>query len=281
MTLKRENNATYRLYNFMIKKLHYIKNDYSGEIEKFCLETHKKLYPDFEFLAWKPGSSPLRILYDHGGLFIGPNFFSVSRIPDSYFEKPFIVFDNTFDTLNVDPNICCYSDAEESPLFLEFMEKGIYIPLGDKINSQPFRPCLNETDFLLDRLNIYNKNQFGMFDRTARKIFDGDGYICSTNTNISKALDFNLHYKVVDKDTDSNELFIICENFCKLKEGKHFLLLLFKMDGSRDLINRMSDYLNYSVISDDKDWDIIIGDENILPEYIGKKFDGLKSCERV
>lgn len=268
----------------MIKKLHYIKSDYSGNTEKFCLNTHKKFYPDFEFLAWKPGSSTLKILYDHGGLFIGPGFFSLNRIPDSCLEKPFLVFDNVFDSKKLSQNICCYSDVEKSPVFLNFMDKGIRIPFEEKTDSEPFKPCLNESDLLLDNLNIYNKNQFGCFDRFARKMYMGDAYICSTNTFTNPVSDYNLHYKIVNKSTDSNELFAICESFSKFKcdnENKQFLLLLLEIDGNRDLLNRMSDFLNYSVVDENKRWDIVIGNEDILTEYIGTHFDKLKSCEKI
>ena len=76
----------------------------------------------------------------------------------------------------------------------------------------------------------------------------------------------------------------ICESFSKFKcdnENKQFLLLLFEIDGSRDLLNRMSDFLNYSVVDENKRWDIVIGNEDILTEYIGIHFNKLKSCEKI
>ena len=164
------------------------------------------------------------------------------------------------------------------------MEKGIRIPFEEKTDSEPFKPYLNESDLLLDDLNVYNKNQFGCFDRFARKMYMGDAYICSTNTFTNPVSDYNLHYKIVNKSTDSNELFAICESFSKFKcdnGDKQFLLLLFEIDGNRDLLNRMSDFLNYSVVDENKRWDIVIGNEDILTEYIGIHFNKLKSCEKI
>ena len=93
----------------MIKRLHYIKEHYSGNAEKACLLSFKTNYPDFELIAWQPGSSPLKILYDDGGLFIGPGILSLERIPDSFLQKPFLVFDNSFETTNINFNIVIIS----------------------------------------------------------------------------------------------------------------------------------------------------------------------------
>lgn len=266
----------------MINKLHYIKEDYSGDLEKYCLSTLKRDYPDFEFNAWKPGSSPLRILYDCGGLYVGPGIFSLRRIPETYFQKSFFVFDNVFDSRGVGLNIC-YSDVEKNPLLLKTMEKGMSY-VNDKVEWKPY---LNESDFESEDFSIYGKNRFGAFDRLSRFVNKGkDIYLVDSNMRVNEKLEgWNLHYMIVDEKTDSNRLYTIFERFSKLeyKDGsKHFLLIMFKLDGNEDLMNRMSEFLNYHLTDKEKKrWDLIIGEENLLPEYIGRRFDRLLSCEKI
>lgn len=268
----------------MIKKLHYIKENNSSDIEKITLASLKSHYPDFEYSAWMPGSSPLRILYDNGGLFIGPNILSVSRIPDSFFEKDFFAFSPLFDDKQVNTNIC-YANKEKSPLFLSLMENGLS-SLNEEITSSPFKPFFSEEDLSLPSLNIYNKNQFGFIntpDNTYRNI---SPFLLNINVK-SHLAPTNLHYLVIDKKSDPTKVFSLCENFAKLESKEDHFLLLVCNDISSDLTSKMGEFLNYHIVYEGKSWDTLFLnglDESslskVLVEYISRNFRPL-SCERL
>lgn len=275
----------------MIKKLHYIKEDYSGNIEKYCLNSYKALYPDFEFVAWKPNSSPLRILYDHGGLFIGPNFLALNKIPDNFLQKPFLSFDNSFETVIPNLTSVCFSDEPKAPIFLEFMEKGVLSTLREKGFSGGFKSTLAESDYSLDEINILNRNQFGGFDKALKFPPKPDCFVTDMNTGPEIKGEWNLHYLIINKDTESNKVFSLCENFSKMKyedESKHFILLVCN-DLERDLCVRMAELLNYHLVTENKKYNMIVvgngADEkkvsDIITEYVGRKFEKILSCERL
>ena len=276
----------------MIKKLHYIKEDFSGNIEKYCVDKLRELYPDFEFSAWKPGSSPLRILYDHGGLFIGPNIIALKRIPDSYFEKAFISFNNSLNTDYPNINFCCYSNKEKDPLFLRFMENGIGNTLAEEGYYGSFEAKTNLKGFEvnLKNINLLNRVNFGGFDRLSNDVFiDDDIYLM--DMNVTRHDDFNLHYVVINPDTDSNKVHALCENFFNYKYDKdnnHFMLFVCN-DFGRDLTTRIGELINYKNIYPNKKAGILVVGNGldgeklnmILIEYVGKWFNNLKSCERL
>ena len=270
----------------MVKILHYIKEDYSGNIEKICLGACKSIYPDFEIMAWKPGSSPLRILYDHGGLFIGPHILPVNRIPDELLNRSFLVYDNSFDSKLPNLDICCCADKPENPIFLSFMEEGVLPVLNQKIPPQPFKPYQNEYDIFTEEISILNKNQFGFIDKSNRMYPEfKDVYLVDMNTRKHPG-EWNMHYLIINKNTNPNKVFSICENFAKMeyKDGSRHFLLLVCNDWERDLTSRMGEFLTYHIVGNDKNWDTIMVRNNIeevLTEYIGRNFDKILSCERL
>lgn len=231
-----------------------------------------------------PGSSPLRILYDNGGLFIGPNILSVSRIPDSFFEKDFFAFSPLFDDKQVNTNIC-YANEEKSPLFLSLIENG-FSSLNEEISSSPFKPFFSEEDLSLPSLNIYNKNQFGFIntpDNTYRNI---SPFLLNMNVK-SHLAPTNLHYLVIDKKSDPTRVFSLCENFTKLESKEDHFLLLVCNDISSDLTSKMGEFLNYHIVYEGKSWDTLFLNDldepslsKVLVEYISRNFRPL-SCERL
>lgn len=271
----------------MVKKLHYIKEDHSSSIEKICFNACKSLYPDFEFMAWKPGSSPLRILYDHGGLFIGPHMMPVNRIPEELLERSFLVYDNSFDSKLPNINSCCCAGKVNDPIYLSFMENGIQPVLKDKIPPQPFKPYQNEFDIFTDEISILNKSQFGFLDKANRTYpdYNDDVYVVDMNTRKWSG-EWHMHYLVINKDTSSNNVYSICENFIRAEykdDSKHFLLLICN-DWERDLTSRMGEFLTYHIIGNDKAWDTVMVKGNIgevLTEHISRNFEKILSCERV
>lgn len=262
----------------MTKILHYIKDEFLGDAEKFCLQSYKKIYPDFKLMAWKPGSSPLKILYDNGGLFVGPHVYSVKRLPDSYFEKGFLVFDNAFESQTVNLNLCCYADAPKSPIFLEFMEKGITTTLKEKGFQNEFKVGLNKRKQSLDGIDILPGSEFSGFERKSYEI--SDSFFFDMNFNLDKVNGFNLHYLIIDGKSSPNNVYSALENLINMKSSsKHFILLA--CTGNFDLVSRMCVFLQYHCTSENRRWDVMFGNDAMVTEYIGRRFDRLNSCERI
>ena len=267
----------------MIKKLHYIKEDYSGNAERLCLESFKKIYPDFEICAWKPGSSPIRILYDNGGLCVGPYILAKKKVPEELFEKPFLSFDNKFETTCISLNLCCSPD-KENPMFLEFMERGIVPVLKELGFNNEYKVGLAENDLDLGKIKILNRKEYG-FDRGYYELYDSS--FLDMNINFNKVNGVHLHYLVINDKINPNILFSIVESYSKMdyKGDKHFLLLV-NNSNLNDLISRINVFLLYSCVTEDKMWGIINtgktkNPEDVITEYIGRKFDNLLSCERI
>lgn len=277
----------------MIKKLHYIKEDCSSDIERYCVGKLKELYPDFEFVAWRPGSSPLRILYDNGGLFVGQSLIPLRRIPDPYFEKSFVSFNNTLTTDYPNFNICCYANSEKEPLFLKFMEKGVNTALLEEEGySGDFKAktSLDRYELELKDINLVSKARFAGFDRLSNDLFLGDD-IYFMDMNLRKVDNVNLHYVVINPDTESNKVHALCDNFFSHKydkDSKHYMLFVCN-DLERDLTTRIGELVNYKNISDNKRGGIIVVGNGldsdtlskVLIEYMGRWVNGLKSCERL
>lgn len=271
----------------MIEKFHYIKEDFSGNHEKLLVSALKRDYPDATFSAWKPGSSSLRIIYDHGGLFLGPTTLSLKPL-DNYLDKPFLIFDNSFESTYPNYNLAAYSPEKNSPIFLEFMEKGIVNTLKEKGFSDENKIGLNEKIFETEEIRILSKFELG-FDK---KIFEAytPNFFIDTNFNIEKVNDAILHYMVVDENTKSNKAFSVCESFGKMKydqKEKHFLLVVWNCINP-DLESRLGTLLQYHCTSGNKFFDFLnlpgVGKEElegIIAEYAGRKFDGLISCEKI
>ena len=273
----------------MIKKLHYIKEDHSGSVEQTCLTICKEIYPDYEFMAWKPGSSPWRILYDNGGLFVGQGMIPVKALPEEYLQKPFFVFDNVFDSTNISRRVC-FSNEPKNPIFLEIMNNGLEYISG-KVSNEP-KIKLNEKDFQFDEFNIFNRNQFGYVDSLSKTLPENESpYFIDIYPQRKTGLsDYIIHYKLIDKNTNVNKLYSICENFSNLKcenGTKHFLLLVYNLKNLNiKLANVISELLTYNCHSENKMWDMIISPNgsasaDMATEYIARNFNNTVSCEKV
>lgn len=269
----------------MINKIHYIKEDYSGNSEKFCLSSLKRDYPDFEFFAWKPGSSPLRILYDHGGIFFGPNIISLKKLPD--FNKPFFVFDNSFESTVPNYNLISGSPEKESPILLEFMENGTLNTLLKKGFDNTNKVGLNEKNYYLPEIDILNFKEYLGFDKKIFEYYPGS-FALDTNFNLNKFSDIHLHYLVIDEDTTSNKVFSVSESFGKMKyeDGSQHFLLLVVTAPRHDLVSRIGTLLQYHCTSGRKFFDIILpigidNPEGIVAEYMARKFNNVLSCEKL
>ena len=270
----------------MTKILHYIREDYPGSADSFCLSTYKKFYPDFEFMAWRPGSSPLRILYDHGGLFIGHYVMAMQRLPDSFFEKSFIPFDCEYESVFPNVENCCYAKEPNEKIFLDFMERGMPLVLYEQGFQNDYKVGLSYKTQNLPDIDVVEGKSFGGFERKTGKIYGQ--YFLKMNFNMEKVNGVNLHYMIVDKDKDPNKVFSIIEYYGKLKYrdgSKHFFLMV--SDGSRnDIVEKMNTLFLYHCTTPNKLWDVLLLDgckdvEAIISEYIGRKFENLLSCEKL
>lgn len=127
----------------MIKTIHCIKvgpNSELGDFELSCIDSWKKVYPDFEIKYWTDKELlpmintckyavscynnkryafamdfvKLVVLYKYGGLYMDTDVFCVERVPDSYFEKAFTAWDPGFDTYWSQNGTCLYCEPGNS-----------------------------------------------------------------------------------------------------------------------------------------------------------------------
>lgn len=136
----------------MTKIIHCIKvgpNSELGDFELSCVDTWKKVYPDFEIKYWTDKQilpmlsdckyavscynngkfayagdyARLKILYEYGGLYMDTDVFCVNRIPDACFEKPFTAWDAGFDTYWSQTGTCLYADKPKAKIIERFIEQ--------------------------------------------------------------------------------------------------------------------------------------------------------------
>lgn len=135
----------------MTKIIHCIKiGTYSemGDFELSCIESWKKVYPDFEIKYWTdkeilPLLSDcryavncyntkqyafvtdylrLKIIYTEGGMYMDTDVFCVERIPDKCFETTFSCWDGGFDTYWSLNGVCLYSPESGDRILKEMIE---------------------------------------------------------------------------------------------------------------------------------------------------------------
>lgn len=134
----------------MTKIIHCIKvgpNSELGDFELFCIDSWKKVYPDFEIKYWTDKEivpmisdckyavscynnkayafagdyARLKILYEYGGLYMDTDVFCVDRIPDSYFEKNFTAWDAGLSTYWSQNGTCMYMANPKEPIVERFI----------------------------------------------------------------------------------------------------------------------------------------------------------------
>ena len=135
----------------MIKTIHCImlgdRLDFSN-LERACIGSWKKVYPDFEIKLWRDKdcldwineskfashhyyktqvmayvSDYLRckILYEEGGLYMDNDVFALERMPDWCFEKSFTAWDVLGHSIN--NGTCFYASEKHNSLFKEFADE--------------------------------------------------------------------------------------------------------------------------------------------------------------
>lgn len=135
----------------MTKIIHCIKvgpNSELGDFELSCIDSWKRVYPDFEIKYWADKEiislisdckyaiscynnrkfayvsdyARLKILYENGGWYMDTDVFCVDRIPDEYFEKSFTSWDAGFDTYWTQSGTCLYAANPNEELFKKFVD---------------------------------------------------------------------------------------------------------------------------------------------------------------
>ena len=135
----------------MVKIIHCInlgeRLDFSN-LERACIDSWKKVYPDFEIKLWRDKDCidwkneskfasyhyyqtgcmayvsdyiRCKILYEEGGLYLDNDVFALERIPDSYFEKAFTAWDVLGYSIN--NGTCFYAPEKKNILFKEFADE--------------------------------------------------------------------------------------------------------------------------------------------------------------
>lgn len=193
----------------MTKIIHCIKVGPScelGDFELSCVESWKRVYPDFEIKYWtdkeivpliqdckyalscyKAGKFAFvvdyvkhRILYEFGGFYMDTDVFCVNRIPDEYFETAFTAWDAGFDTYWSQNGTCLY--AEKGDKFIKaFMEMYQNFDEYPKVSydntvvetlirklgiNWSDRTTCQFTNQDIGGFRVYNCIQFGGFDYT-------------------------------------------------------------------------------------------------------------------
>lgn len=129
----------------MTKIIHCIKvgpNSELGDFETLCVESWKKVYPDWEIKYWADSDiatlisdcsyavssyenkayvyvldyARLKILYEYGGLYLSTDTFCVDRLPDSCFDMAFTCWDPGYDTYWSQSKICLYCEKGDEIL---------------------------------------------------------------------------------------------------------------------------------------------------------------------
>lgn len=193
----------------MTKIIHCIKcgpNTELGDFELSCINSWRKIYPDFDIVFWdnekilplisdckyavscyKNGKYAFvvdyvkyRILYEHGGLYMDTDVFCVNRVPDSCFETAFTAWDAGFDTYWGQNGTCLYAEKGDKfikafmDMYKEFDEypkvsydNTVVETLVRKLGLNYYdRTTCQFTNQDVGGFRVYNCIQFGGYDYT-------------------------------------------------------------------------------------------------------------------
>lgn len=134
----------------MDKIIHLLKVGMSqlSNHEVQCIESWKRIYPDFEIKVWTNDIikeyaqdceyardnyergrfayvidyTRLKFLYEYGGIYMDTDVFCINRIPDSYFETTFISWDDKY-CAHWSNNGCFTYVKKGDPIVYEWIEK--------------------------------------------------------------------------------------------------------------------------------------------------------------
>ena len=249
------------------------------------LESWKRCYPDFEIMYWNDSNIGeliedcpyikhcydlcfwgyvsdyvrLKVTQIYGGLYMDSDVYCVNRIPDSYFEKPFIPWSVEFCSHNSCTGTATYNNIPNNPLWEEFLDKyrnlevceDIDFLINASINNSFIDTILYEhglncddiyhcslKDQDLGDILIPNRVQFGYTDYRAEhpminylpkdsKIYLMHNYLSSWCVS-DKEIPVDLWYTVIREDTDTNKLIDwLRDNFIRENTPNNCILMIF------------------------------------------------------
>ena len=169
----------------MDKIIHLMKVGMSqlSNHEVQCIESWKRVYPDFEIKVWTDETikeyaqdceyardnyerkryayvidyTRLKFLYEYGGIYMDTDVFCINRIPDSYFETTFISWDDKFCS-HWSNNGCFTYVKKGDPIVYEWIEKYRnlkYDPESPWHNNWPIDLVLKEKGFNFEKDKVY------------------------------------------------------------------------------------------------------------------------------
>ncbi len=134
----------------MYKIIHLMKVGMSqlSNHEVECIESWKRVYPDFEIKIWTDETikeyaqdciyakdnyergrfayvidyTRLKFLYEYGGIYMDTDVFCINRIPDSYFENTFVTWDDKYCS-HWSNNGCFTYVKKGDPMVYEWIER--------------------------------------------------------------------------------------------------------------------------------------------------------------
>lgn len=239
----------------MYKIIHLLKVGMSqlSNHEVQCIETWKKVYPDFEIKIWTDevikeyaqdceyardnyergrfayviDYTRLKFLYEYGGIYMDTDVFCVNRIPDEYFDRTFISWDDKFCS-HWSNNGCFTYVVKGDPTVKQWIEKYQsleYDPENPWHNNWPIDLILREKGFNfeedivygslkdrdVDNVRLVNRVQFGVNDYMLNRVVqDGRTPYCQHCHALSWMGPYTsqtkLYYAVINDDTDLKKL---------------------------------------------------------------------------
>ena len=326
----------------MTKIIHCIKigpNAELGDFELSCIESWKRVYPDFEIKYWTdkelvPMLSDcryavscynnkqfafagdyvrLKILYEHGGLYMDTDVFCVERIPDNVFKKSFTAWDAGFDTYWTQNGTCLYAANPKEKLFGEMVKYYQGFDEYPKFSADNTviehmlrketqldwsnRTTCQLTNQDIGEMNVYNCAQFGAFDYTQNLLWSLPDnipvYMVHSRTKSWAGYlgeNVYLYYAFINKDTNMMMLYDMVHRFSDMNTNNPNCkaVLILGLNTLNSDINWFSKWLSLNLrgnkgflvapLGVDLDYDTL--NENFL-DYITKRYNRIKFCRDI
>ena len=324
----------------MTKIIHCIKvgpNKDLGDFELSCIDSWKRTYPDFEIKYWNDGDIrpmlvdcryaascynnrkyafamdyvKLKILYEHGGLYMDTDVFCVERVPDTCFEKTFFPWDPGFGTYWTQNGTCLYCEKGDEVVgkiidlyksLGEYPEVIMDNTVAEKvIRSYPL-DWENKTNCQLTNQDIgpfrvYNCVQFGAFDYTRNLMWDANVPIYMVHARTKSWENYKdenvyLYYAFIDDNVDDVDLYWAIDAFCKMELGSLAgnAVLVLGMNTVSSKANWFSNKLNLELANQPKKSYLMaplgnrLGYEELnaaFLDFVTKRFNKIKFCRDI
>lgn len=256
----------------MDKYIHLLKVGMSqlSNHEVQCIESWKRIYPDFEIKIWTDeiikeyaqdceyardnyekgrfayviDYTRLKFLYEYGGIYMDTDVFCINRIPDEYFDRTFISWDDKFCS-HWSNNGCFTYVVKGDPTVKQWIERYQnleYDPEHPWHNNWPIDLVLREKGFNyeedivfgslrdkdIDNVRLVNRIQFGVNDYMLNRVLmDGRTPYCQHCHALSWMGPYTsrtkLYYAVLNDDTDIRKLSDAVDWWIDLKENTGYL----------------------------------------------------------